>query len=134
MKKLYQEYGMLITVRASGDTYLFADSIDMDRYISTLIKMLKNSNNQAKMPRDKIIPLVAGMKSDRLIIVFNGGEEEVLRKIIRCVHISYSAYRRNKKSPLKFGKASYDILEGIGEIKEAEGFVKKEYDFVCSIK
>jgi hypothetical protein len=74
------------------------------------------------------------MKSETAQIVFRGGDEEVLRRIMRSVHISYSAYRKNKKLPVKFGKSTYDIIEGITKLKETQKIIRQNSSFICCIK
>lgn len=134
MNKRVKDYGMLVTVTSSKDSYLFVDSIDMDRYVSTLIKMIAYDRINMDAYSKEFIPLIAGMQSETAKILFSGGDEEVLRRVMRSVHISYSAYRKNKKMPVKFGKSTYELIEGIAKLKETQKMIKENCAFVCSIK
>ena len=72
-----------------------------------------------------------GLKSNSAQIVFVGGDEEILRKLMRNVHISYSAYRKTKKCPVSFGKSSYELIDGFQAIKKAKENTRLNSDFVC---
>ena len=133
MKEKTTDYGMLVTVTAAKDSYLFVDGIDMDRYMATLIKMF-DGKKVYDDSSNEVVPLSAGMKSETAQIVFRGGDEELLRRIMRSVHISYSAYRKNKKLPVKFGKSTYDIIEGITKLKETQKIIRQNSSFICCIK
>ena len=81
---------------------------------------------------EAIIPLVAGMNTNSVVIVFDGGNEENLRNIIRKVHLSYSAYRRNKKCPVHFKSSSFVIVDGVSALQKAVKAVKEQFDYTCT--
>ncbi len=128
MKKTIKEYGIIVNVKSAKDSYLFIDGIDRDRYIGSIIKMTENISS------GEILPVIAGLNSNSAQIVFVGGDEEILRKLMRNVHISYSAYRKTKKCPVTFGKSSYELLDGLQEIKKAKENTRLNSDFVCYVK
>lgn len=127
MGKVIKDYGMIVTVKSTKDSYLFVDGIDRDRYIAGIIKMTEN------IPSREILPVVAGLNSDSAKIVFAGGDEETLRRLMRNVHISYSAYRKIKKCPVTFGKSSYELIDGFEEMKKAKENTRLSFDFVCYV-
>ena len=122
-----KDYGMLVTVKSIKDSYLFLDGIDRDRYVGCIVKMTENAFC------GEILAVIVGMNSDFAKIVFVGGDEEKLRRLMRNVHISYSAYRKTKKCPVVFGKSSYELLDGIEKIKEAKEKTRLCSDFVCCV-
>lgn len=127
MKKTIKEYGIIVRVKSAKDSYLFIDGIDRDRYIGSIIKMTGN------ISPGEIFPVIAGLNSDSAQIVFLGGDEEILRRLMRNVHISYSAYRKTKKCPVSFGKTSYELIDGLQAIKKAKENTKLNSEFVCYV-
>ena len=124
--KYINDYGMLVTVKSENDVFLFLDGIDRDRYISVLIK---NTNDFFEdVPR----PLIAGLNSNNAMIVFDGGCEENLRYIIRKVHISYSAYRRNKRCPVRFKSSTFEVIEGNSALQQVVNNIKEHSDYICT--
>lgn len=128
MKNVIKDYGIVVNVKSVKDSYLFIDGIDRDRYIGSIIKMTENISS------GEIMPVIAGLNSDSAQIVFVGGDEETLRRLMRNVHISYSAYRKTKKCPITFGKSSYELIDGLEEIKKAKENTRLNSDFVCYMK
>ena len=127
MGKEIKDYGMIVTVKSAKDSYLFLDGIDRERYVGCIVRMTKNTFF------GEILPVVAGLNSDLAKIVFAGGDEEKLRRLMRNVHISYSAYRKTKKCPVVFGKSSYELLDSVEKIKEAKEKTRLCSDFVCCV-
>ncbi len=126
MKNDLVDYGMEIVISSNNITTLFVDRLDMERYILSLAKMVnKESNSDIKL-------LIAGFGQNILVIVFKGGNEEKLKKIIQKTHISYSSYRRNKKSPVSFDKTKFNLLEGKRAISIAVKNVKNESEYICT--
>ena len=124
--KYINEFGVIVTVKSEKDAFLFLDGIDRDRYISELIK---NTDEKAE---NAVRPLIAGLNSNSVIIVFDGGSEEKLRYIIRKVHLSYSAYRRNKKCPVRFKSSSFVLVDDALKLQKAVKTVKEESDYICT--
>lgn len=127
MGKVIKDYGIIVTVKSAKNSYLFVDGIDRDRYIAGIIKMTEN------FPSGEILPVIAGLNSDSAQIVFAGGDEETLRRLMRNVHISYSAYRKIKKCPVTFGKSLYELIDGFEEMKKAKENTRLSFEFVCYV-
>jgi len=125
MIKKIKDYGVMVTVKAAKNSYLFIDGIDRDRYISSIIKKTERVSN------GEIIPIIAGLNNDCARIIFMGGDEDILRKLIRSIHISYSSYRKLKNCPVAFKKTTYETVDGFAKIKEAKENIKADFDFIC---
>ena len=76
--------------------------------------------------------MIAGLNSNSAKIVFDGGSEEILRYVIRGVHLSSSAYRRNKKCPVRFNSSSFQVVEGSSALREIAKSVKEKSDYICT--
>ena len=124
--KYINDYGMLVTVTSENDVFLFIDGIDRDRYISELIK---NTNS---IPENDTCILIAGLNSNSATIVFDGGCEEKLRYVMRRVHLSYSAYRRNKKCPVRFNSSDFQLIDGSSALRDIVKNIKEKSDFICT--
>lgn len=119
------DYGMEIIAYSEGENALFMDAADGERYVSTVIRMLSDTKVNAE-------PLLAGLEEDKIHFVFKGGAEEYFRKLFQKVHVSYSSYRRVKKTPVFFGKTKFNILERPKYIKYAINAIKKESKYLCT--
>lgn len=126
MNSQMAEYGTVIVIRASKDTYLFLDSIDRKRYISIFVKMLK------KNPQKDACAIIAGFSNDFVKIIFEKGCEEDLRSLLRRVHTSYASYRRTKNCPVKFERSDIFLLETEISISEAVKKLRNESDYICT--
>lgn len=125
MLRCINDYGMLVIVKAKKDSFLFLDGIDQDRYISSLLKMTK------KYGKENINPLFGGINNETAFLIFDGGNEDSLRDIVRKVHISYAAYRKNKKCPVRFCKSSFELLDGNDAICSAIKVLKETQGIIC---
>lgn len=125
MLRCINDYGMLVTVKAKKNSFLFFDGIDQDRYISSLLKMTK------KYGKENINPLFGGINNETAFLIFDGGNEDILRDIMRKVHISYAAYRKNKKFPVRFCKSSFELLDGNAAICSAVKELKEMPEIIC---
>lgn len=119
-------YGTMIVACAKNDGILLENRLDVERYVRCLNKMV--------CPKRQLQEgfIIGGFVKNKATLIFNGGDEEILKKTIQKTHISYSAYRRNKNNPIIFGKTKYILLDNKESIINAMNDIKYNSEYICT--